>query len=184
MINAQQENRPVHTRKIEIQTYDLGENRILVEGKLADTRNSAAGGPESSPVLIHDLIARIWIQGPDFTIFKADAEMVHIPRNLCPDILPVVQKLVGMKIISGFTQKVKDVIGGINGCAHLTSLFQTLGPAAVQGYFAAYGSGGKERSLDNTAISRVIDSCHVWRKDGPYVRSLGAMLRKHGVDEA
>jgi len=177
-MEKQKRKRPVHTRKIEIHTYDLGKNQILVEGKLADTRSAALQEPESSPVLIHDLIARLWVQGPDFTIIKAEAEMVHIPRNICPDILPVVKKLVGMKIITGFTQRVKDVIGGINGCAHLTSLFQTLGPAAVQGYFAAYGRRGKERSLDDPDISRVIDSCHVWRKDGPYVGSLLAMLKK------
>ena len=56
----------------------------------------------------------------------------------------------------------------------LTNLFLTLGPVAVQGYFAAYGRRPGARSLDNPSISRVIDSCHVWRKDGPYVKSLAA----------
>ena len=97
---------------------------------------------------------------------------------MCPEILPGMQKLVGLKIITGFTQRVKDLIGDVKGCSHLTNLFLTLGPVAVQGYWAAYGRRPGARSLENPAVSRVLDSCHVWRKDGPYVRSLFAEMEK------
>jgi len=175
------ENRKlVHTRKIEIQAYDLGEHRVLIEGKLVDTRPSqlSAGESRSEPALIHDLIARIWVQGPDLTISAAEAEMDQIPREMCPEVLPGVQKLVGLKIVSGFTQKVKNLIGDVKGCSHLTNLFLTLGPVAVQGYWAAYGRRAGARSLDNPAFARVLDSCHVWRRDGPYVRSVIAAMEK------
>ncbi|MBU1206996.1 MAG: DUF2889 domain-containing protein [Proteobacteria bacterium] len=166
----------VHTRKIEINTLDLGDHQVLIEGNLADTRtsHSPSGEPEGSSVLVHHLTARLWVQGPDLTISAVEAEMPTIPREICPQALPAVQKLVGLKIITGFTQKVKDLIGDVKGCSHLTNLFLTLGPVAVQGYFAAYGRRPGVRSLDNPSISRVIDSCHVWRKDGPYVKSLAA----------
>ena len=164
----------VHTRKIAINTFDLDEHRILVEGELEDTRRppSSAEESETGPFLVHHLVARIWVQGPDLTISAVDAEMKRIPRQECPEVLPAVQKLVGLKIITGFTQKVKDLIGSVKGCSHLTSLFLTLGPAAVQGYWSAYGRGDEARALDNPAVSRVVDSCHVWRRDGPYVKSL------------
>ncbi|MBI5967231.1 MAG: DUF2889 domain-containing protein [Deltaproteobacteria bacterium] len=170
----------VHTRKIEIRTYDLGDHRVLVEGELADQRipPMPAGDQKRGPVLVHHLIARIWVQGPDLTISAVEAEMPRIPREMCPEVLPGVQKLVGLKIITGFTQKVKDLIGDVRGCSHLTNLFLTLGPAAVQGYWAAYGRSLGARSLDHPAISRVMDSCHVWRKDGPYVRSLMTIMEK------
>jgi hypothetical protein len=170
----------VHTRKIEINTFDLGNHRILVEGELEDTRRppSSTEKSETGPFLVHHLVARFWVQGPDLTISAVDAEMKRIPRQGCPEVLPAVQKLVGVKIITGFTQKVKDLIGNVRGCSHLTSLFLTLGPVAVQGYWAAYGREPGARSLDNPAISRVIDSCHVWRKDGPQVQSLIAAMGK------
>jgi len=170
----------VHTRKIEINTFDLGNHRILVEGELEDTRRPPASAEESEtgPFLVHHLVARFWVQGPDLTISAVDAEMKRIPRQGCPEVLPAVQKLVGLKIITGFTQKVKDLIGSVRGCSHLTSLFLTLGPVAVQGYWAAYGRRPGARSLDNPAISRVVDSCHVWRKDGPQVQSLIVAMGK------
>lgn len=179
------DGRLAHTRKIEIDTFDLGDHLVLVEGKLADTRipNLPPDAPESRPVLIHHLIARLWVKGPDLTISAVEAEMPTIPREMCPQILPAVQKLVGLKIITGFTQKVKEMIGDVKGCSHLTNLFLTLGPVAVQGYFAAYGRRSGVRSLDNPAVSRVIDSCHVWRRDGPYVKSLAAALEKEKIGE-
>jgi hypothetical protein len=169
----------VHTRNIEIHAYDLGENRVLIEGKLADTRpsQSSPGESRSEPAIIHDLIARIWVQGPDLTISAAEAVMDQIPREMCPEVLPGIQKLVGLKIVTGFTQKVKDLIGDVKGCSHLTNLFLILGPVAVQGYWAAYGRRAGARSLDNPAFSRVLDSCHVWRSDGPYVRSVIAATK-------
>jgi len=170
----------VHTRRIEIRTYDVGDHRVLVEGELADQRTAPipGGDQKGGPVLIHHFIARIWVQGPDLTISAVEAQMPRIPRQMCPEVLPGMQKLVGLRIITGFTQKVKDLIGDVQGCSHLTNLFLTLGPAAVQGYWAAYGRSLGARSLDSPAISRVIDSCHVWRRDGPYVRSLTATMEK------
>ena len=180
MDNNGEENRKlVHERKIEIRAYELGENRVLVEGKLTDTRprQSPPGDPGKGPARIHDLIARIWVQGPDLTISAAEARMDQIPREMCPEALPGVQKLVGVKIVAGFTQKVKKLIGDVKGCAHLTNLFLTLGPVAVQGYWAAYGKKAGARSLDNPAFSRVLDSCHVWRRDGPYAQSVIAAAK-------
>jgi hypothetical protein len=179
-IDEKSKGKLVHTRKIEIRTYDLGNDLVRIEGKLTDIKNpsDADGGMREGSALIHDLLARIWVQGPELVISRVEADMPHIPREVCSEVLPGVQKLVGLKIISGFTAKVKALIGGIRGCAHLTNLFLSLGPVAVQGYWAAYGDRKESRTLDNPVISRVINSCHVWRKDGPLLRSLASSLER------
>jgi hypothetical protein len=173
--------KPVHVRRTDIKTYDLGDHQVLVEATLMDTRTPppGEGPPDAGMVLVHDLVARIRVQGPDLTIAAVEAEMPHIPREECREVLSDMQKLVGLRIISGYTQKVKERIGDVKGCSHLTHLFLSLGPAAVQGYWAAYGRKPGARSLANPAISRVIDSCRVWRRDGPLVRTLAAEARKN-----
>lgn len=173
---------PVQSRAIEIQIFDLGDHRVMVEGQLRDRRLVPPRGSQDHPALIHHLVARLWVRGPDLTITAAEAEMKQFPRDLCPEILPGLQKLVGLRIITGYTQKVKELIGGVQGCSHLTNLFLTMGPAAVQGYWAAYGREPGARSLNNPAILRVIDSCHVWRKDGPLVQSLEDGRRNGGSE--
>lgn len=172
--------KPVHIRQTEIKTYDLGNHQVLVEATLRDTRTPppTENWSDGQMDLVHDLVARIRVQGPDLTIVAVEAEMPHIPREICREVLPDLQKLVGLPIISGYTQKVKRLIGDVRGCSHLTYLFLNLGPAAVQGYWAAYGRKPGARSLANPAITRVIDSCRVWRRDGPLVRSLAAQAQK------
>jgi hypothetical protein len=168
--------KPVHTRKIEANTFDLGNQKLLVEGRLRDTRMPPVqvGEGEAKPVLVHDIVARFWVQGPDLTITAVEAEMQKVPRELCPNILPGVKKLSGVRIFTGFTQKVRGIFGGARGCIHLTNLFLALGSEAVQGYFAAYGRKPGIRSLSNPAFARVVDSCHVWRRDGELVKSVAA----------
>ncbi len=172
--------KPVHIRQTEIKTYDLGDHQVLVEATLKDTRTPppTEDSPAGRMVLVHDLAARIRVQGPDLTIVGAEAEMPHIPREMCREVLPDMQKLVGLRIISGYTQKVKRLIGGVRGCSHLTHLFLSLGPAAVQGYWAAYGRKPEARSLANPALSRVVDSCRVWRRDGPLFSALAAEAKE------
>ena len=172
--------KPVHIRQTEIKTYDLGDHQVLVEATLKDTRTPPPSEdlPAAQMVLVHDLVARIRVQGPDLTIVAVEADMPHIPREMCREVLPDMQKLVGLRIISGYTQQVKDLIGDVKGCSHLTHLFLCLGPAAVQGYWAAYGRKPEARSLSNPAITRVIDSCRVWRRDGALVASLSGEVQK------
>jgi hypothetical protein len=150
----------------------------MTKGKPVHTRPVSSEEKGEGLRTIHHLFARIRVQGPDLTITRVEAEMKRVPREACPEALPAVQKLAGLRIISGYTQKVKDLIGDVKGCSHLTNLFLTMGPVAVQGYFAAYGRKGAVRAADNPAFARVLNSCHVWREDGPYVRSLRAALEK------
>ncbi|RPJ33256.1 MAG: DUF2889 domain-containing protein, partial [Deltaproteobacteria bacterium] len=88
--------KPVHIRQTEIKTYDLGNHQVLVEATLQDTRTPppAEKLPDGQMVLVHDLVARIRVQGPDLTIVGVEAEMPHIPREMCREVLPDMQKLV------------------------------------------------------------------------------------------
>ncbi len=173
----QKKGKLVQSRKIELNVFDLGDHKVLVEGKLLDTRTSV--NPEETRTgIIHDLIGRIWVQGPNLTISAVEAEMPHIPQQECTEVLPGMQRLVGVKIVTGFTQKVKDLIGDVNGCFHMMNLFMAMGPVAVQGYRAIYGRKPGARSLDNPIYSHLVNSCYFWRKDGPHVSYLASKAKE------
>jgi hypothetical protein len=163
----------VHGRDITIRTYDLGDQRILVEGQLRDQRHRPRSGESfEGAFLVHDMVARLTVRGPEMVIDAVDVEMRRHPREGCTEVLPWMQKLVGMRIVSGFTQRVKELVGNSRGCAHLTSLLLTLGPAAVQGFWAAYGVSRSEIRADDPRIKMVVNTCHLWREDGPLIESL------------
>jgi len=162
----------VHTREILIKTSDLGDHSILVEGSLIDRRHQREPETIEQSNLVHHMVIRLKVKGPGMLIEEAEAAMPHHPREECPDVLPSIRNLEGLEIAPGYTMKVKRVIGGVKGCAHLTSLVIAMGESAVQGYWAAYGAEGRKRGLREQTIRKFINTCHLWKEDGPIVRGL------------
>ena len=163
----------VHNREISIRTFDLGDHTILVEGSLIDHQHRPWPNEASEePKPVHHMVIRLKIKGPEMLIEEAEATMPYHPREECPVVLPWIRKLEGSRIAAGFSMKVKKIIGNIKGCAHLTSLVTAMGPSAVQGYWAAYGVEKGRMSLHDQAVKNIINSCYLWREDGPLVEGL------------
>jgi len=174
----------VHNREHSIHTYDLGDHCILIEGSLIDHRYpSSQDETPGDPRLVHDMVVRLKVKGPHMLIQEAEAEMPYHPRKECTVVLPWIQNLVGMSIATGFTMKVKEIIGETKGCAHLTSLVIAMGPCAVQGYWAAYGVERAEMSLREESISKIVNTCYLWREDGPLIMGLREALKSQASSD-
>ena len=78
-----------------------------------------------------------------------------------------------MRITPGFTAKVRQMIGGPKGCAHLSGLMMAMGPAALQGLWT-HRAGNRLRDADISAMANqyLVNTCWVWREDGPLVNQL------------
>jgi len=163
----------VHTRDISMRTSDLGDHYILVEGNLIDHRYRPSHNEASKQSeVVHHMVIRLKIKGPRMSIEQAEATMPHHPRKECPEVLPSIQNLEGLEIAPGYSMKVKRVIGGAKGCAHLTSLVIAMGESAVQGYWTAYGMERRKMGLREETIKKFINTCHLWKEDGPIVKEI------------
>ncbi len=174
----------VHTREISMRTSDLGDHYILVEGSLIDHRyppRQEEGSKESQ--LVHHMVVRLKVKGPGMLIEQAEAAMPHHPRKECPEMLPQIRHLEGLEIAPGYSMKVKKVIGRTKGCAHLTSLVIAMGESAVQGYWAAYGTFVRKPGLREQTIKKFINTCHLWKEDGPIVKGLRQASEFHSHSE-
>ncbi len=172
----------VHTREISIRTSDLGDHYILVEGGLIDHRYQPRPNETSEESeLVHHMVIQLKVKGPEMSIEQAEATMPHHPREECPEVLPWFRNLEGLEIAPGFSMKVKKVIGGIRGCVHLTSLVIAMGESAVQGYWAAYERG--RTGLREKTIKKFINTCHLWKEDGPIVKGLRKTLESQDSSE-
>jgi hypothetical protein len=167
----------VHTREITMQTFDLGNHSLLVEGRLVDHRY-LPGQTETSEEsrLLHHMVIQLKVKGPQMVIEEAVARMPHHPREECPEMLPGIHSLEGLEIAPGYSVTVKKAIGGAKGCAHLTSLVIAMGESAVQGYWAAYGIGRGKLGLREETIRKFINTCHLWKEEGPILRGLREKL--------
>jgi hypothetical protein len=167
----------VHTREISMRTSDLGDHTILVEGSLIDHRYRPRRNEVSEEFeLVHHMAIQLKVKGPRMLIEQAEATMLHHPREECPEVLPWIRKLEGLEIAPGYSMKVKRIIGGVKGCAHLTSLVIAMGESAVQGYWTAYVEETRKIGLPEQTIKKFINTCHLWKEDGPIVKELRETL--------
>ncbi len=174
----------VHNREISIRTSDLGDHTILVEGSLIDHRYRPIQNKESEEAeLVHHMVIQLKVKGPGMLIEQAEATMPHHPRAECPEMLPSIRNLEGLGITPGYTMKVKKAIGGTKGCAHLTSLVIAMGESAVQGYWAAYEAERVKKGLREQTIKKFINTCHLWKEDGPIVKGLREALKTQDSSE-
>jgi len=161
----------IHKRNIDISIYSVDKNRIIVEGTLRDDRLQTTyriDGEKSPPHTLHHMILRLLVSGNSLTIEDIEVEMPSVPREPCLKTRKMLAPIVGLQIIAGFTKKVKQLVGGPRGCAHLTSLLLTMGPAAVQGHWSKYSLKPPEaRAASDRTRLDMTDTCWVWRTGGP-----------------
>jgi hypothetical protein len=179
----------IHSRTISVDTFETGDGTIMVEGKLRDDRLFPSfvfsSGKSMEPGPIHHIIVRLTISLPRLLIEKAEADMRHVPSDICRELPATVEKLVGLEIKHGFTQKVIDSMGGIQGCLHMNNLIIAMASAAVQGQWAYYSRkrGDSVIRMPEFNPSLVVNSCWLWREDGDNIKRMMEILKKNNKEE-
>ena len=174
--------KPVHARDLEMRSYALDDDRLIVEGRLKDERFVSGyqwDGEPRKEGIVHRMCVRLLIGGWPPSILDAEAEMQDIPHELCPTTLDAVKRIIGLSIISGFSEEIRKRIGGIEGCTHLVQLVMAMGPAALHGYWTQRSR--KKRPLPGSldelpGLTTVINSCKLWREDGPLMEMIKERL--------
>jgi len=164
----------LHTRNIEVTTYDYDEQRIIVEGFLKDDRfqeSHMMTGEKLPSGVIHHMSIRLLVNCSNLVIEDVNADLISVPREACSETIECLAPIKGLIITRGFSIKVKKIAGGKNGCTHLVELILAMAPAAIQGY-AAYQS--KKPAVFNPERAKLVlqflvNTCRVWREDGPFV---------------
>jgi Protein of unknown function (DUF2889) len=166
--------RKIHSRNIQISTYETDADDLIVEGILKDdllVPHCDSYGEKRQPHTIHQMVVRMRIGTASFQIFDIEVEMPAFPHKGCDETSESLQRLKGTKIAPGFTGEVKKLIGGARGCSHLRTLVLSMASAAVQGFWVHRNKGQESDGKTPDLMNRyVIDTCRVWRKDGHLAR--------------
>jgi hypothetical protein len=156
---------PLHRRHIEIQGYKRADGLYDIEGHLVDAKpydfKLAAGiRPAGEPV--HSMWLRITVDRT-LTIEDAAAAMDAMPYvDHCDQIVPAYRKLIGLAIRPGYHNRLKELLGGIRGCTHITELAGSLATAAFQ-------TMAGQRVQDAQKKPFQIDRCHALAATGAVV---------------
>lgn len=98
------------------------------------------------------------------------ASSEQTPYNECREVELQYQRLIGLRIDSGFTRTVKQMFAGTQGCTHMTELLPTIATTAFQAIWSENGWQGVSPA-GNPKRKSPINGCHALRADGHVVRT-------------
>jgi len=168
----------IHTRQVNCQGYRRPGGLWDIEGHLTDVKTYGFSSIHRGEIVpgepIHDLWLRITITD-HFKVVAIEAATANGPFNICGDITPAFQQLVGLTIGAGWTRAIKERLGGAKGCTHLVEL---LGPVATTAFQTIYPLLVRERAErakthpEEQPVERpvLLDTCHVFDSSGAFVR--------------
>ena len=177
------DSKKVFSRTINISCYENDQDSIIVEGEIKDIRLCPyylVTGEKKDPGILHNMKITMKVTGNTITISDIKVEMIYYPREECIEANKNIERLNGLSITKGFTKAVKDIIGGNKGCTHVANCILAMAPAIVQGFWAykAQKPITKEFTNQGSMSHYLIDTCYVWRKDGPMIKKLSETLNK------
>lgn len=169
----------IHTREVHCRGYHRDDGLWDIEGHLTDTKTYAFDsdyrGRVGAGEPVHDMWVRLTVD--DNLILRGiEAVTDRSPFPVCPAIAPNFERLVGLSIRPGFLSRVRERLGGVEGCTHLVEL---MGPIATTAYQTIYPyrqrlarQRGDAPPQPPKERPRLIDTCHAFRSDGEIVKRL------------
>lgn len=172
-----------HRRSIDVQIYARGNGLWEVDAEIVDVKTrdaKLAGGLRRAGDPIHDMLLRIVVD-ERLNIVEAGSETRWMPYpGHCNDHGDAYAKLVGLNLLKGFRQAVKERLGGTVGCTHITELSQVLPTAVVQ----AFAGEVIDTREDSASRPFQIDRCHALRSDGAAVKIFYPRWYRGALDPA
>lgn len=126
---------PRHRRSIVFEGYKRADGLWDLEGRLLDTKHhdyQLSSGLRRAGDAVHEMWLRVTIDN-QFLVRDLDAcsDAVPYPGG-CDTIAPLYRQLIGASLLKGFRKKVESLVGGVQGCSHLSELLLLAPTAAVQ----------------------------------------------------
>ncbi len=186
ILDNRKKGKKIHSRNIEISTYEYDEENIVFEGKLQDDTliPMYVSGEIRHPHTPHHMIIRMLIECSSLTIKEIKVEMPGIPYDWCVETSNSLNEIKGLKIAPGFTSKVRKKLSENKKCLHLTTLLLSMTQAVLQGYWVFNTRKPTSGGVSSDVVENyLIDTCWVWRKDGPLVNRLKQKAKNRSMEQ-
>lgn len=163
---------PLHTRELTMQGYHREDGLLDIEGHLVDTKpfdinNKDRGGVIKTGESLHEMRVRLTVNS-NFEIVDAEAVTVWAPFDHCQGGTRSFSNLIGQTIGPGWNRRVKEIVGGIRGCTHITEMLAQIATIVYQS-FNSLESPGEPKS-DGDGKPEILDTCFGLASNSPVVK--------------
>jgi Protein of unknown function (DUF2889) len=175
----------IHTRQIECRGFRREDGLWDVEGHLIDTKTYDFKNDHRGAVVAGEPIHEMWLRltlDDTMTIQGVEAATDHSPFAVCPAIIPNFQRLKGLGIGKGFINKVRELLGGVEGCTHLVEMIGPVATTAFQTIFPYRNrmAAAEGKSTDASRKPRLLNTCHAFAEGGEIAQRLWPELKTQG----
>lgn len=160
----------MHVRTLEMRGFRRDDGLYDIEGHLVDrksqplhidNRDYPAGVP------VHDMWLRLVVDG-DLVVRDIVAVSDVTPYAVCREATDTLRVMVGERIASGWSNKVKERLGGKASCTHLMEMLMPLATTAFQ--TLTHLRVTQPDRLDRNRRPVKIDSCYAFASERDVVK--------------
>ncbi len=163
--------RELHLRQIEMRGFERDDGLFDIEGRVNDRKPRAFKSPAGerhvgAGEFIHDMWLRITVDR-DLVVQSISSVTDASPYPVCQRGNGNLDRIVGMKIGSGWSSEVKRRLGGAQCCTHLMELLIPMATAAFQSLSFIRLSGPDRADANGRPLK--IDSCFAYSSNSAVV---------------
>jgi hypothetical protein len=156
--------REIHHRVIDMKAYEREDGFYDVEAHLVDRKpfmfkRSAVPEPVQPGEPLHDLWVRVTLDS-DCVVRRIEASSDVTPHTVCKGAESSLELMVGERIASGWSSKVKQRLRGSVSCTHLMEMLIPLATTALQGLMGIRKAPG--RPVDANGVPLKLNSCYAY----------------------
>lgn len=170
-LSAPAERTALHKRRYDFDGFRRSDGLWDVEGRIVDTKSYGFSNYDRAYVAagepLHEMAVRITV-GEDFVVRDVEAATEASPFTVCPAIAANYRKLVGVRMGTGWRRKVRELMGGTEGCTHITEMIGAMATVVFQTMYPILAAEGKIKPVGGQRPP-LLNSCHAFRSDGPIV---------------
>ncbi|MFC7050341.1 DUF2889 domain-containing protein [Emcibacter nanhaiensis] len=166
----------LHTRTITYTGYERDDGLWDIEGHMTDTKTYAFENQWRGEIQPGEPVHEMWVRltlDDNYVIQDIEAVTDNSPFEMCPAIVSSYKRLIGVRIGAGWRKHIRERVGGVAGCTHITELLYPLGTAAMQTMTPGLMKKAEEAGEDLTRPRQrppVLNTCHAWATTSPAVK--------------
>lgn len=166
----------IHTRAVSFTGFERDDGLFDIEAHMTDTKTYSFGndwrGKINPGEALHEMLVRVTVDA-QFVVQKVEACTENSPFQMCPDITPNYAALVGLKMGRGWREGIRERVGGVAGCTHITELLYQMATVAIQTISPLRKHRNNRPDSDTSHMGKkpvVLNTCHAWADDSPVVK--------------
>lgn len=173
-MSADEQRELVHTRQISCRAFRLKNGFLEIEAALSDEKGQEVPFRSRPTVQVGQLMHRMTLTltiDDDYQIRDVRVETLEAPWPPCGETDAAYRRLVGLRLNAGFTRKMRDLLGGVQGCTHVTELVSQAANTYMQASWPdrvarQVAVSADPRCWPDKSTLTFVDQCHAWRQDG------------------